>query len=93
MFPTMMRSTAQGLMFAVVRIGLGIGSFFVPAITAAGFHTLAWILAGFVAFSALLGILFAPSNAGKTLEELEREQTGGGRRFVRESASSRQPVA
>jgi MFS transporter, SP family, inositol transporter len=92
MFPTMMRSTAQGLMFAVVRIGLGIWSFFVPAITAAGFHTLAWILTGFVAFSALLGILFAPSNAGKTLEELEREQMGGTGRFVREPASSRQPV-
>jgi rhamnulokinase len=28
MFPTMMRSTAQGLMFAVVRTGLGIWSFF-----------------------------------------------------------------
>ena len=41
-------------MFAVVRIGLGIWSFFVPAITKAGFHTLAWILTGFVAASALL---------------------------------------
>ena len=30
MFPTLLRSTAQGLMFAVVRIGLGIWSFFVP---------------------------------------------------------------
>jgi inositol transporter-like SP family MFS transporter len=89
----MMRSTAQGLMFAVVRIGLGIWSLFVPAITPAGFHTLAWIVTGFVAFSALLGILFAPLNAGRSLEELEREQTGGGRRFVREPASSRQPVA
>jgi MFS transporter, SP family, inositol transporter len=39
MFPTMMRSTAQGLMFA--RISLGIWSFFVPAIVASGFHTLA----------------------------------------------------
>jgi MFS transporter, SP family, inositol transporter len=87
MFPTLMRSTAQGLMFAVVRIGLGIWSFFVPGITAAGFHTLAWILTGFVAVSALLGILFAPSNAGKSLEELERERTSG-RRFVRERDAS-----
>jgi inositol transporter-like SP family MFS transporter len=63
MFPTLMRSTAQGLMFAIVRIALGIWSFFVPAITAAGFHTLAWILTGFVAASALLGLFFAPSNA------------------------------
>ena len=37
MFPTLMRSTAQGLMFAVVRISLGIWSFFVPAITKRAF--------------------------------------------------------
>jgi inositol transporter-like SP family MFS transporter len=72
MFPTLMRSTAQGLMFAVVRISLGIWSFFVPVITAAGFHTLAWILTGFVSASALLGLLFAPSNAGKSLERPRR---------------------
>jgi inositol transporter-like SP family MFS transporter len=76
MFPTLMRSTAQGLMFAVVRIGLGIWSFFVPAITKAGFHTLAWILTGFVTASALLGLLFAPSNAGKSLDEIQRERGG-----------------
>ena len=71
MFPTLLRSTAQGLMFAVVRIGLGIWSFFVPAITAAGFHTLAWILTGFVTASALLGFFFAPSNAGKSLDQIQ----------------------
>jgi inositol transporter-like SP family MFS transporter len=75
-FPTLTRSTAQGVMFAVVRIGLGIWSFFVPAITAAGFHTLAWILTGFVTASALLGLFFAPSNAGKSLDEIQEEQTG-----------------
>ena len=84
MFPTMVRSTAQGLMFAVVRIGLGIWSFFVPAITAAGFHTLGWILTGFLVASALLGLLFAPSNAGKSLDQIQAEQTGGGR-FRREA--------
>jgi len=83
MFPTLMRSTAQGLMFAVVRIGLGIWSFFVPAITAAGFHTLAWILTGFVAASALLGLLFAPSNAGKSLAQIQEEQTGESERTGR----------
>jgi inositol transporter-like SP family MFS transporter len=83
MFPTRLRSTAQGLMFAIVRIGLGIWSFFVPAITAAGFHTLAWILTGFLVVSALLGLFFAPSNAGKSLDELHPETTRG-RRFTRE---------
>ena len=55
------------------EIGLGIWSLFVPAITKAGFHTLAWILVGFLVISALLGLFFAPSNAGKTLEELHPE--------------------
>ena len=66
-------------MFAVVRIGLGIWSFFVLAITAAAFHTLTWILTGVLVASALLGLLFAPSNAGKSLDEIQAEQTGGGR--------------
>ncbi len=89
MFPTLNRSTAQGLMFAVVRIGLGIWSFFVPAITAAGFHTLAWILTGFVTASALLGFFFAPSNAGKSLDQIQAEQTGESR-FARESEPARE---
>jgi inositol transporter-like SP family MFS transporter len=90
MFPTLMRSTAQGLMFAVVRIGLGIWSFFVPAISKTGFHTLAWILTGFVTASALLGLFFAPSNAGKSLDEIQRERGGDSDepRFTREGEAA-----
>jgi len=73
MFPTLLRSTAQGLMFAVVRIGLGIWSFFVPVLTATGFTTLAWILTGFLVASGLIGVLGAPRNEGKSLDELEAE--------------------
>lgn len=83
MFPTRLRSTAQGAMFAIVRIGLGIWSFFVPTLTKSGFHTLAWILTGFLVVSALLGLFFAPSNAGKSLEELHPEAPRA-RRFTRE---------
>lgn len=75
MFPTLLRSTAQGLMFAVVRIGLGIWSFFVPVLTATGFTTLAWILTGFLAASGVIGMLGAPRNEGKSLEELEAKLT------------------
>lgn len=71
MFPTLLRSTAQGVMFAVVRIGLGIWSFFVPVLTATGFTTLAWILTGFLVASGVIGMLGAPRNEGKSLEELE----------------------
>ena len=86
-------------MVAVVRIGLGIWSFFVPAITKAGFHTLAWILTGFVAASALLGLLFAPSNAGKSLDQIQRERAGDADghgddepRFTRERAGAGVPA-
>src|ERR1700761_124988 len=71
MFPTLLRSTAQGVMFAVVRISLGFWSFFVPILTASGFHTLAWILTGFLVVSGVIGVSGAPRNEGKSLEELE----------------------
>jgi MFS transporter, SP family, inositol transporter len=77
MFPTLLRSTAQGLAFAVVRIGLGIFSFFVPMLTATGFTTLAWILTGFLAVSGIIGLIWAPRNEGKTLAQLEAEQRAG----------------
>jgi inositol transporter-like SP family MFS transporter len=76
LFPTLLRSTAQGLMFAVVRIALGFWSLFVPTLTKTGFSTLAWILTGFVAFSGLIGFVFAPRNQGKTLDEIQRERHG-----------------
>jgi MFS transporter, SP family, inositol transporter len=74
MFPTMLRATAQGLCFAVVRIGLGVFSFFVPMLTATGFTTLAWILTGFLVVSGVIGWLWAPRNEGKSLEQLEAER-------------------
>jgi MFS transporter, SP family, inositol transporter len=74
MFPTMLRSTAQGVAFAVVRIGLGIFSFFVPMLTATGFTTLAWILTGFLAASGIVGLIWAPRNEGKSLNQLEAER-------------------
>jgi len=71
LFPTLNRSTAQGITFAVVRIGLGIFSFFVPLLTATGFQTLAWILVGFLAASGIIGTIWAPRHEGKSLEEIE----------------------
>jgi inositol transporter-like SP family MFS transporter len=73
LFPTLVRSTAQGATFAVVRIGLGLWSFFVPVLTSTGFNTLAWILTGFLVASTLVGLMGAPRNEGKSLEQLEQE--------------------
>lgn len=74
LFPTLLRSTAQGLTFAIVRISLGVWSFFVPALTATGFTNLAWILTGFLVVSAIIGTIWAPRNEGKSLEQLEAER-------------------
>jgi inositol transporter-like SP family MFS transporter len=71
LFPTLLRATAQGLTFAVVRIGLGLWSFFVPVLTATGFTTLAWILTGFLVASGVVGLIWAPRHEGKSLAEIQ----------------------
>lgn len=77
LFPTQMRSTAQGVCFAVVRIGLGIWSLAVTSLATTNFTTLAWILTGFLVVSGLIGYVWAPNNAGKSLEQLEAERQSG----------------
>jgi len=72
-FPTRLRSTAQGMIFAVVRISLGFWSYFVPTISATDYKNLALILIGFLTISGLTGVLFGPRTSGKTLEAIERE--------------------
>lgn len=76
-FPTMLRSTAQGVCFAIVRVSLGVFSFFVPLLTATGFTTLALILTGFLVISGVIGFAWAPRNEGKSLEQLEAELHDG----------------
>lgn len=74
MFPTTLRATAQGVCFAIVRVSLGAFSFFVPMLTATGFDNLAWILTGFLAISGIIGVVWAPRNEGKSLEQLDAER-------------------
>ena len=86
LFPTLIRSTAQGITFAFVRVGLGLWSFFVPVLTATGFARLAWILTGFLFLSGLVGTIWAPRNEGKSLQQIEDEDsrtTFGPRQIVR----------
>ena len=71
LFPTAIRSTAQGLTFAIVRIGLGVWSLAVPTLAAYDFTTLAWILTGFLVASGVVGLIWAPRNEGKSLEEIQ----------------------
>ena len=70
LFPTAIRSTAQGLTLAIVRVGLGIWSFFVPWLASTNYTTLAWILTGFLVASGVIGLIWAPRNEGKSLEQI-----------------------
>ena len=74
LFPTLLRASAQGMCFAIVRIALGLWSFFVPILTATDFRTLAWILTGFLVASGAIGLIWAPRNEGKTLDEIQHER-------------------
>lgn len=61
-------------MFAVVRIGLGFWSFFVPIVTATGFQNLAYILTAFIVISGVLGVIYGPRTESLSLEEIEQKQ-------------------
>jgi inositol transporter-like SP family MFS transporter len=74
LFPTMLRATAQGVTFAVVRIALGLWSLFVPILSATDFKTLAWILTGFLVASAVIGLIWAPNHQGRSLTEIENQR-------------------
>ncbi|WP_394620259.1 MFS transporter [Lentzea sp. JNUCC 0626] len=74
LFPTMLRSTAQGFTFGVARVVLGIWSFFVPVLAAAGIGVVGLLLAAFLAIAGFIGYFYMPDTVGKSLEQIERER-------------------
>src|ERR687893_1204391 len=76
LFPTMLRTTAQGLTFGVARALLGIWSFFVPVLASLSIRPVALILMIFLLISGVVGFYFMPNTAGKSLEEIEAERSG-----------------
>ena len=92
LFPTLLRSTAQGFMFGVVRIALGGWLLLLPKIQDWGFSTLSVILFALLAVSGLVGILFAPDTTGRDLEETQEGATRR-QRFARAEAGERGSVA
>lgn len=74
LFPTALRSTAQGFTFGVARTILGIWSFFVPVLAHAGIKQIAALLTLFLAISGVVGYFFMPDTSGKSLEQIERER-------------------
>jgi MFS transporter, SP family, inositol transporter len=76
LFPTLLRSTAQGFMFGVVRIALGGWILLLPWVEKWGFRTLSAILFAMLFVSGLVGILFAPDTTGRDLQETQNAATG-----------------
>jgi inositol transporter-like SP family MFS transporter len=74
LFPTMLRSTAQGITFGVARVILGFWSFFVPVLADKGIGEIAALLTLFLAISGGVGFFFMPDTAGKSLEQIEAER-------------------
>ncbi|MDR2346440.1 MAG: MFS transporter [Planctomycetaceae bacterium] len=77
MFPARYRAAAQGFSFFTARFVLSIWSYLVPIIISkAGMPIAAAILVTFAAISMLIGTIFCPNTAGKTLEQIEQERYG-----------------
>jgi inositol transporter-like SP family MFS transporter len=74
MFPTLLRSTAQGITFGTARVALGAWSYFVPVLAEAGIRPVAALLTAFLVISGLIGFLFMPRTAGRPLEDIEQER-------------------
>lgn len=73
LFPTMVRSSAQGFTFGIARLCLGIWSFFVPILATAGIRPVAAVLTAFITASGLIGFIWMPRTAGRPLEDIERD--------------------
>ncbi|MFB7333740.1 MFS transporter [Streptomyces adustus] len=74
LFPTLLRSTAQGFTFGAARTVLGVWSFLVPFLAHVGIRPLSALLALFLLVSAVVGYAFMPDTTGKTLERIEEER-------------------
>ena len=91
LFPTSVRNTAQGIIFGLMRLVLGVWSFFVPTLlgcqtgagnsltrcTTSGFHTMFLILSLMLTFTAVVGWIWGPRTEGMSLERIERAREQG----------------
>jgi len=71
LFPTELRNTAQGFLWAVMRILLGIWSYFLLRFTSAvGFEMVALAMALMFTYNFFVGGLLGPRTGGVSLEEI-----------------------
>ena len=78
LFPTEIRNTAQGFVWAWMRIALGVWSIFVPTIISIiGYSAIAAVATSFFIMSIILVLFLGPNSQGKSLEEITKEYYGG----------------
>jgi len=79
MFPARYRAAAQGFSFFTARFCLAIWLYIAAVIIGEkgeGMPIAAAILVAFATISMLIGTIFCPNTAGKTLEQIEEERYG-----------------
>ncbi|MCM3224545.1 MFS transporter [Terribacillus saccharophilus] len=77
LFHTRYRAKAQGFIFALARIAVGLISLVVPLmITSLGFQSAGLVMIGFLVIAAVVGLIMAPETRGKSLEEIQDDRYG-----------------
>lgn len=77
LFATRYRASAQGLMFMLVRVMVGLLSLVFPVLLEqSGLHVVGVIIMVLLVGAMLIGTIWAPDTQGKSLEEIEVERYG-----------------
>ncbi|MBO1510665.1 MFS transporter [Metabacillus bambusae] len=75
LFHTKYRAKAQGFLFCIARVAVGLISLIVPTmITLLGFKISGLIMIGFLLIAAVIGFVMAPETRGKSLKQIEQER-------------------
>lgn len=77
LFATRYRASAQGMLFMLARVMVGLLSLVFPVLlNSIGLGQLGLLIIGLLVAALLIGTIWAPKTEGKTLEEIELERYG-----------------
>ena len=77
LFATKYRASAQGVLFMLARVLVGLLSLVVPVLLSCmGLEKLGLLIIGLLVAALLIGTIWAPETRGKSLEEIEAQRYG-----------------
>ncbi len=77
LFATAYRASAQGVLFFVARIAVGLLSYLFPTMLAEqGVPFVGGIMVALLVASLVIGVVWTPDTAGKSLKQIEKERYG-----------------